>query len=456
MRAPARGKEEISATLISRFSISERCISTPWTPAAPTPWIPAALRALPRPPRFGIPRAVKQWISARLRYTVGGMNGTTGTARIERIVYGGVGLAHFEGRACFIPFTAPGDTVEFTVTRRSKGVLFAEPARILEPSPLRREPACPVFGRCGGCHFLHLDYADEIDIKRETVLDALRRIAGIATELAGFTPCPERFGYRNHALFKTGAGGEPGFSKRESTELVPFPASGCLLLPEPMRQAIADLPRDSLAARAKVRTRLDSFGAVHFWGLQGAASPPDILMEAGGLHFPVQPEAFFQVNRHLNTDLMKLVAGLPSGPVRRALDVYCGAGFFTLPLARMAEEAIGIEIQRQACRSALAAAKMNRIPNVRIIRDSASRAIARIKKADLVLTDPPRSGMPPEVLRGILGLRPRQIIMVSCDPPTFARDAARLVAASYAPSQIHAVDLFPGTFHVETIGLFTR
>jgi len=384
------------------------------------------------------------------------MEQLTGTAHIERIVYNGMGLAHFEGSPLFIPYTAAGETVEFTVTSRKKSVLFGEATRILDPSPMRREPECPAFGRCGGCHFLHIEYDEEIRIKRETVLDALGRIAKITTEIASVTPCPERYGYRNHALFKVGSRGETGFSMRESSEIVPFPEAGCLLLPESMRRAIAGLSPESRAPMTKIRARLDSFDAVHLWGLCDRVGPPDVLMEAGGLRFPVQPEAFFQVNRLLNSHLMELVTGLPRRAVRRALDLYCGAGFFTLPLARRCEEVVGIEIQRQACRSAVAAAKLNQVSNVRIVRDSAGRAITRVGEVDLVLTDPPRSGMPPEVLRAIVKLRPQEIVMVSCDPPTFARDAKRLAEASYHPAAIHVVDLFPGTFHVETVGLFTR
>ncbi|MDD3643036.1 MAG: hypothetical protein PHQ19_06210, partial [Candidatus Krumholzibacteria bacterium] len=262
------------------------------------------------------------------------MEPATGTARIERIVYNGMGLAHYEGSPLFIPYTAAGETVEFTVTSRRKSVVFGEATRILEPSPARREPECPVFGRCGGCHFLHIGYDEEIAVKRETVLDALSRIAKIKAEIASVVPCPERFGYRNHALFKVGPHGETGFSMRESSQIVPFPETGCLLLPESMRRAIAALPPASLAPMTKVRARLDSFDAVHLWGLRDRVGPPDVLMEAGGLRFPVQPEAFFQVNRLLNGRLMETVTGLPRLAARRALDLYCGAGFFTLALAR--------------------------------------------------------------------------------------------------------------------------
>ncbi len=384
------------------------------------------------------------------------MEGKTGRTRIEKIVYGGMGLAWFEDMTLFLPYASAGDTVEFTVTKKKKNCLFGEITEIIEPSPSRHEAQCPVFGRCGGCHFLHLDYEEETRVKKDTFLSTLKRIGKIDTEIASYTPCPERFGYRNHAFFTVGADGAAGFSKRESSEIVPFPAQGCLLLPPEMREAISALPPGSLIPGSKVRVRLDSFGTVHFWGVEGMISPPDILMKAGDLSFPVYPEAFFQINRYLNDSLMKLAVSLPTETADRFLDLYCGVGFFTLPMARRAINAVGIEVQRQAHKNAVAAARLNKIVNVKYIREMAERGFSRVGKTDLVLTDPPRSGIPAAVMKSIIKLRPRAIIMISCDAPTFARDAARLVEAEYTPSRIHLIDMFPGTYHVESVALFRR
>jgi 23S rRNA (uracil1939-C5)-methyltransferase len=379
-----------------------------------------------------------------------------GRTTVERLVYGGMGFAHFEGMTLFIPYAAEGDTVEFKVTKKKKNCLFGEITEVVEPSPARREPQCPVFGKCGGCHFLHLDYEEETRTKKETFLATLRRIGKIDTEIASYTPCPERFGYRNHALFKVGSSGETGFSRCESSEIVPFPGQGCLLLPPEMREAISALLPSSLTPGTKIRSRLDSFGNISFWGVDGIVSPPDILMKAGGLSFPVFPEAFFQINRHLNDKLMELAVSLPKKTAGKFLDLYCGVGFFTLPMCARAVEATGIEVQRQAHKSALAAARLNKVANVKFIRETAERAFSKTGEADLVLTDPPRSGIPAEVLRSIIKLRPREIIMISCDAPTFARDASRLVEANWTPSEIHLVDMFPGTYHVESVALFRR
>ena len=324
------------------------------------------------------------------------------------------------------------------------------------PTVKEAKPLCPVFGECGGCHFLHLDYEEETRVKKETFLSTLGRIGKIETELASYTQCPERFGYRNHALFKIGPGGAPGFSKKESSKIVPFPEQGCLLLPPEMREAIAALPPESMTPGSKVRARLDSFGAIHFWGVDGVISPPDILMKAGDFSFPVFPEAFFQINRHLNDALMELAVSLSTGTVEKFLDLYCGVGFFTLPMAGRAVNALGIEVQRQAHKNAVAAAKLNKVANVKYIREMAERGFSRIGKMDLVLTDPPRSGIPAPVLKSIIKLQPREIIMISCDAPTFARDAARLVEAGYTPATIHLIDMFPGTYHVESVTLFRR
>ncbi len=384
------------------------------------------------------------------------MEGKTGKTRIEKIVYGGLGLAWFEDMTLFLPYASAGDTVEFTVTKKKKNCLFGEITDVIEPSPARQEAQCPVFGQCGGCHFLHLDYEEETRIKKETFHSTLKRIGKIDTEIASYTPCPERFGYRNHALFKVGSNGVTGFSKRESSEIVPFPEQGCLLLPPEMREAISTLDPEALTPGAKVRSRLDSFGAIHFWGVDGVISPPDILMKAGDFSFPVYPEAFFQINRYLNDSLMKLAVSLPTQTARKFLDLYCGVGFFTLPMARRAVDVVGIEVQRQAHKNAVASARLNKVANVKFIRETAERGFSRIGETDLVLTDPPRSGIPLSVMKSIIKLRPREIIMIACDAPTFARDAARLVEAQWTPSEIHLIDMFPGTYHVESVALFRR
>ncbi len=375
---------------------------------------------------------------------------------IQKVVHGGYGFAFFEDRTVFIPYTAPGDRVEFSVVREKKHLVFGRIERIIEPSPMRREPECPVFGACGGCHLQHVSYEDEIRIKRESVLEDLERIGKIKTDFKNIMPSPERYGYRNHAVFKVDEEQRPGFLMRESDTVVPFPTQGCLLLPEGMRSAIAQIPRDAFEPLSEVRVRMDKDEGIHFWGLKDRVGPPEVLMETDGLLFPVGRDAFFQINRFLNKSLMELVLSLPLKVRRRLLDLYCGAGFFTLPLSRMAGEALGIEREQTAARNAAAAARLNHIANVKFKRGNAEKEIGRLRDFDLVVADPPRLGIPRAVLQGILRLKPHELIFISCDPPTFARDAKALIEADYLLSEVNLVDLFPATYHGEIVALFRR
>ena len=375
---------------------------------------------------------------------------------IKKVVHGGYGLAFSDDKTVFIPYTAPGDKVEFSLVREKKHLAFGRLERIVEPSPMRREPDCPIFGTCGGCHLQHVSYEDEIRIKREGILEDLKRIGRIITDFKSILPSPERYGYRNHAVFKVDEERRPGFLMRESDTVVPFPPEGCRLLPEKMREAISLIPADAFEPLSEVRVRMDKEEGIHFWGLRDRVGPPEVLMEAGALLFPVSRDAFFQVNRYVNQELMKLVLSLPRAVRRKLLDLYCGVGFFTLPLSRMAGEALGIERDQTAARNAVAAGRLNHVTNVTFKRGDAEKEIGKLRDFDLVIADPPRLGIPGAVLQGILRLKPHELIFVSCDPPTFARDAKALVEADYLLSEINLVDLFPATYHAEIVALFSR
>ncbi len=379
-----------------------------------------------------------------------------GIAEIKKVVYGGWGLAHHQGKTLFIPYTAEGDRVRFSSYRRSKNTHFCELKEVVKPSPLRRQPRCDVFGRCGGCHLLHVSYRDEIEIKRKSVLETLQRIGKISTSLTGIIPSPERWGYRNHAVFRLTAEGQPGFLEAGSSRVVPFPPGGCPLLPAEVRRAIGELPRQSFPPGGEIRVRLDKFGAVNFWGLRDQPGAPDILMSANGFVYPVSPDGFFQVNRLLNDRLIDLVQSLTPGGRRKILDLYCGCGFFTLPLSTGVTEAAGIEIDREAVDNAKAAARLNGRKNVSFRRGEIGEALKDFNQMDTVVADAPREGISRTALKRILSLKPEQIVIISCEPPTFARDAARLIRGGLKISQIYMIDLFPATYHTELVALFNR
>ncbi|MCD6379933.1 class I SAM-dependent RNA methyltransferase [bacterium] len=379
-----------------------------------------------------------------------------GVTTVKKIIQGGLGLAFYEGRTVFLPYTAPGDKVEFSVAKEKGKVLFGRLEKILEPSNIRKPPECPNFSKCGGCHFLHLDYEDEIKIKKSMVLETLERIGKFKAVIDNIIVSPSRFGYRNNCIFRTDENGQPGFTMAETDKVIPFPKNGCLLLPKEMREAIAGLDGDSLQPNSEVRVRMDKFGAVHFWGLKNNFGPPDILMEAGGYLFPMSPDAFFQINTLLNNKLIELVLSLPRKRTDKIIDLYCGAGFFTLPLARNAMKVIGIERDEKAYENARAAAKLNKITNISFKQGMVEQKFKKTGKANLILADPPRAGMTKKVVEEIIRHKPQELILISCDPPTLARDTSRLIQGGYTPSNIHLVDLFPGTAHIETVIYFKR
>jgi 23S rRNA (uracil1939-C5)-methyltransferase len=162
------------------------------------------------------------------------------------------------------------------------------------------------------------------------------------------------------------------------------------------------------------------------------------------------------VNRLLNGALIEKALSLPIKARRNLLDLYCGCGFFTLPFSAIVEKAVGIERDPGSYRSGMAAKRLNATGNVTFRNEIVEKEIFRVREADLVIVDPPRSGMPAAAMKGLVKLRPEEIIMISCEPPTFSRDAAKLIEAGYSLSSVHVLDMFPGTYHVETLGHFLR
>ncbi|RKZ07909.1 hypothetical protein DRQ05_02390 [bacterium] len=375
---------------------------------------------------------------------------------IKKIVHGGYGLGFGEGKTVLIPYTAPGDVVEYTVRYRKKNTYFGEISKIVESSGMRVEPRCPVFGRCGGCHLQHIGYEDELKIKERIVLESFERIGRIKTNVTRVVPSPERFGYRNHTIFKADPIGNIGFNKRESYEVVPFPKEGCLLLPETMRKAIAEIPRTALSCNQEIRARSDADGRTYIWGLEEIEAPEEITMRAGGFTFNISPGAFFQVNSLMLEEMISLISSIPLQARRHLLDLYSGVGFFSLPLSKLVIDGLGIEKDRAAYINAIEAARANGVGNIRFKNGRVEREIVKLRDFDLIVADPPRTGTPKIVLKNIIRIRPKELVLISCDPPTLARDAGRLLETGYVLSELYILDIFPATYHIETIAVFRR
>jgi 23S rRNA (uracil1939-C5)-methyltransferase len=430
---------------------------------------------------------------------------------IEKLIYGGDGLGRLpadeqgRGKAAFVPFTLPGERVEAALREEKPGFVRAAATRIVEASPLRIEPQCPYFQRCGGCHYQHADYTEQLSIKKAILKENLRRLAKmeLATELKVHASPP--WNYRNRTRLQVRAGSDfvLGYFKPSSHELLPVescPISSPLLnraidafwrlggrgqvLPEVREVELFADQDDSVLqvelyidARAssgnkqtgqilseRLRSELPEVVSVYALeqtaasgkGVQGHIAEQPIWAhgpgefryhtKAGALR--VSGGSFFQVNRFLIDELVGIVTGGRSGEV--ALDLYAGVGLFSMALAASYRHIVAVE----SSQGSAADLKYNSPRNVKAVRSTVDAYMtdrgAKLRP-DLVVVDPPRAGLGDRVARSLAQMGAPRLTYVSCDPATLARDLIRLTGVGYGVEQVHLVDLFPQTYHIESV-----
>jgi 23S rRNA (uracil1939-C5)-methyltransferase len=425
---------------------------------------------------------------------------------VEKLVYGGDGLARLpadergRGKAVFLPFVLPGEEVEAVLVEEKPGFARGRVLQTLQSSPQRIEADCPYFRECGGCNYQHTGYEHQLEIKAGILKENLRRIAKLEleTELTVHPSPPWNYRNRTQLKIKTHPAFALGYYKFNSHELLAI--EKCPISSPLINRAIGALWQVGLAGQipgeaeeielfanaddselllelhcapgisedsAKRAAEFlgqnvpQGIGVVVFKNELSPMEPKPIAVsgfselqyktEYGS--YRVSAGAFFQVNRHLVNELMKIVVTEASG--QTALDLYAGSGLFTLPLARSFAQVIAVE-SSQTSQADLA---YNSPANVRTVRATVEQYLKGIPaklSPDLVVLDPPRSGLGESVVRGLVALRAPHIIYVSCDPATLARDLSGLLKAGYRIEQAHMVDLFPQTFHLETVVRLAR
>jgi 23S rRNA (uracil1939-C5)-methyltransferase len=398
----------------------------------------------------------------------------TGSGELLRVttvspVYGGYALARVEGTGVlFVRGALPGEEVRVRVGERKRDYAFAGAVEILSPSPHRVEPPCEVFGTCGGCQIQHASYPYQLEMKRDILREAFRRIGGMDVA-PGIAAAGDPFGYRYRGQFKTD-GEAIGFFAERSRRLVPV--SKCPLMVDPINRALPSLR--GLGGIAPVgEIHLASDGArVAAW-LPGVRFDPRIAGRAGealrgivfedrdwgegtvtlpldGLPYSVSPRSFFQANWRMNLALVGRVASLLGG-VRegRVLDLYAGAGNFALPLARRCGEVVAVEGEPRAFADLRRNVRENGLGNVRAVK-SRVEAYRPVGRFDAVVLDPPRSGLSPKALSLVRGVAAGTVLYVSCNPSTLARDV-RALSGRYELAALEMHDFFPNTHHVEAL-----
>jgi 23S rRNA (uracil1939-C5)-methyltransferase len=405
---------------------------------------------------------------------------------IERILPGGLGLAHAEGHTIFVTLAARGDVVRVAIDRIRGKVAFANIVEILKPSPERVEPPCPYFGRCGGCDFQQLNYQAQLKAKEEIIRDCLRRLGGIESppEIA-IMPSPDPWHYRARAEWQYDEINQRlGYFERGSHTVCDV--AECAVLVPTLEQQLEEL-RGRIRSGALPEHTRDFQAAAGDDGvslsptLVDAVATREVTRTIAGERYHFNAEAFFQTNLALLPALLESAIGNASGDT--AVDLYCGVGLFTLPLARRFARVVAVEANGRATSfarrnlefarrqtaandnaqlsvdegSAVQAARSS-LGDIRIVTarvgDWFAESSSAIRKADFLLLDPPRTGAENRDIAGILTLRPREISYVSCDPATLARDLKKLIAGGYDLESV-AFDMFPQTHHVETVARLT-
>jgi 23S rRNA (uracil1939-C5)-methyltransferase len=374
---------------------------------------------------------------------------------VERLLPGGLGLAHEAGKTIFVSLAAPGDRVRVVIDRAQGNVLFASIKEIVTPSPLRIEPPCPYFGRCGGCDFQQLTYEAQLISKAEIIRDCLRRIAGLKNLPELNVQPSKEWRYRSRAVWQLdGSEKTIGYYERASRNVCDV-ADCAVLVPE-LQQTLERVRQTSWTS---IPPDLKHLQAVT--GENGVSVSPEfaefrtteVHLKVGEEVYTFNAEAFFQINQELLEPIMNFALSEARG--ESAIDLYCGVGLFTLPLARRFKQVVGVESNHVATRFARRNLQLAGLENTRIhtaaVSDWITTATVGRARCDFVLLDPPRAGAESAVIKGILKFGPQKISYVSCDPATLARDLKKLIAGGYEIDSIAAFDLFPQTHHVETV-----
>ena len=388
---------------------------------------------------------------------------------IERILPGGLGLAHAEGQTIMVALAAPGDRLRVRIDRVKGSVSFASIEEILTPSPIRVEAPCPYFGRCGGCDFQQMTYQGQLDAKSEIIRDCLRRLARIEN-IPDFQihAAPNLWRYRSRAQWQYDAVRQKlGYFESGSRQVCDV--AECAVLAPELQNTLESL-RTRLLQGLLPDSARDFRAVVGDDGISIApplnGKPADITRTIRGEAYRLNAESFFQANDGLVPQLIETAIAEATGET--ALELYCGVGLFTLPLARRFKSVIGVESDAAAVNFARESLANAGLKNVEVIKRDVGVWLEDVRRGDLsrlseksaaalhgqmdfVLLDPPRTGAESRVIAGVLGLKPQRISYVSCDPATLARDLKKLLAGGYTLHSLAAFDMFPQTHHVEIV-----
>ncbi len=441
------------------------------------------------------------------------------TVEITGYTAEGAGVARIDGQAVFVREVIQGEIAEIKIDSVGKRFAYGSLVKLETVSPHRLNRECPLGKKCGGCDFWHMDYQEETRLKAQRVKDSLNRIGGESLDEVPITSAESVYGYRNKVQFpvtKGKHGVEAGFYQAGTHQVVS--TQRCLIQPEVADTAKKIAIEWMQAWKIPAYSEEKHAGCVRHIYVRTAKNGSEVMVcivtlgnqipksddllerlqaEIPGVRtliqiiqpnktnvilgdkmrilygdgyieetlcgstFRISPKTFFQVNRNQAEKLYeKALEYANLQPEDVALDLYCGAGTITLAMAKSGATVIGVEVVEPAILDARVNAEANGIKNVTFVCGDAGAAAKKLAQEGItpqvIMVDPPRKGLSPDVVEAILSMSPQRLVYVSCDPATLARDVKLFTAEKYALEKVHAFDLFPRCAHVETVVLMTK
>lgn len=400
---------------------------------------------------------------------------------LEKFAYGGEAMGRLsDGRAVFVPFGMPGEEVRVEITEDKSRFARAKLVEVFSPSEKRIEPRCRHFMQCGGCHYQHIPYEEQVKIKADILVDQLQRIGKIENPpINPSVASPLPWNYRNQIQFHLSEEGQLGFRAASAETTVPI--RECHLPEEPVNMLWPQLDLEAIPGLDRVGIRLGEnndlmvvlrssdphpvgldldtpLSVVHLGpgGSLVMAGDDHIVIETQKRLFRVSAGAFFLANTALAAEMVNhLLKSIPRANEVTVIDAYCGVGMFSAFLAPKVSRLISIESSPTACEDF--AANLDEFDNVELYEAPVEDVLLGLDvQPDVIVVDPPRSGLARQALDGILSLAPPTLAYISCDPATLARDGKRLINGGYQLEEITPFDLFPQTFHIESISIWKK
>lgn len=391
--------------------------------------------------------------------------------KIEKLDHFGRGICYVDGKICFVEDTLPGEVVSIKVVLDKKKFLIGKVKDFYQVSKDRIDELCPYKDRCGGCDLSHLKYDKENDYKCLKVKEIMSKYAGLSEVMVDECKCSDEYHYRNKVTLH-GCRNMVGYYKKNSNDIVPI--KECLLVDEKINDVIRKInmmdyhnnyveviikcSNDSkevmVSITGEVNDTEELFDLCDSLIINGEAIRGDeaILSFIGKKKYEISDKGFFQVNKKLTEELYNEVRNVVEEvKPKKVLDLYCGAGTIGIYISDLVEEVIGVESFKKSIESAKINAKLNGVNNIKLINKKVEDAIDEVKEnIDLVIVDPPRNGLDNKTIDVLLDMKCKNIVYVSCDPVTLARDI-KLLSEKYMVEFIKPYNMFARTYHVENV-----